>query len=51
MADADQLQERLARMQKPVAATGRGIGAGIRGALFGIVWLVVRAWRVARLGV
>ena len=34
------------RWQKPVAATGRGIGAGIRGALFGIVWLVVRAWRV-----
>ena len=34
------------RWQKPVAATGRGIGAGIRGVLFGIVWLVVRAWRL-----
>jgi len=33
------------RWQKPVAATGRGIGAGIRGVFFGIAWLVVRAWR------
>ncbi|KLJ01618.1 efflux RND transporter permease subunit [Luteimonas sp. FCS-9] len=33
------------RWQKPFAAAGRGVGAGIRGALFGIVWVVVRAWR------
>jgi len=33
------------RWQKPVAATGRGIGAGVRGTGFGIVWLVVRLWR------
>ncbi len=33
------------RWQKPVAATGRGIGAGVRGVLFGLVWLMVRAWR------
>nr|MBP6798879.1 efflux RND transporter permease subunit [Luteimonas sp.] len=33
------------RWQKPVAATGRGVGAGIRGAFFGAAWLVVRAWR------
>ncbi|WP_149193414.1 efflux RND transporter permease subunit [Luteimonas suaedae] len=31
--------------QKPVAATGRGIGAGVRGASFGIAWLLVRLWR------
>ncbi|WP_372013397.1 efflux RND transporter permease subunit [Pseudoxanthomonas sp. 10H] len=33
------------RWQKPVAATGRGIGALVRGAFFGVAWLVVRAWR------
>lgn len=33
------------RWQKPVAVTGRGIGAGIRGAFFGISWLCVRLWR------
>lgn len=31
--------------QKPVAATGRGIGAGGRGAAFGVAWLFVRTWR------
>ncbi|MGJ4728518.1 efflux RND transporter permease subunit [Luteimonas sp. SDU101] len=34
------------RWKKPVAATGRGIGATVRGLAFGAVWLVVRAWRV-----
>ena len=29
----------------PVATGKRGIGAGIRGAFFGIAWLVVRVWR------
>ncbi|NYZ62961.1 efflux RND transporter permease subunit [Luteimonas sp. SJ-16] len=33
------------RWQKPVAATGRGVGAGVRGALFGVVWVFVRVWR------
>ncbi|WP_435574580.1 efflux RND transporter permease subunit [Alterluteimonas muca] len=33
------------RWQKPVAATGRGVGASVRGLWFGIAWLVVRAWR------
>ncbi|MCO5054004.1 efflux RND transporter permease subunit, partial [Thermomonas sp.] len=33
------------RWQKPAAATGRGIGAGIRGAFFGLSWLCVRLWR------
>ncbi|TWT23466.1 efflux RND transporter permease subunit [Luteimonas marina] len=33
------------RWKKPVAATGRGLGAGIRGAFFGAAWLVVRLWR------
>ena len=33
------------RWQKPVAATGRGIGAGVRGLFFGIAWFFVRAWR------
>lgn len=33
------------RMQKPLAATGRGIDVGVRGALFGLAWLLVRAWR------
>ncbi|MDQ3495882.1 MAG: efflux RND transporter permease subunit [Pseudomonadota bacterium] len=31
--------------QKPMAATGRGVGAAFRHAFFGIAWLVVRAWR------
>ncbi len=44
--EAAQPQQRPgSRWQKPVAATGRGIGAGIRGAFFGAAWLVVRAWR------
>lgn len=33
------------RWQKPLAATGRGVGAASRGASFGLAWLVVRAWR------
>src|SRR5690606_29264138 len=33
------------RWQKPVAATGRGVGASVRGLGFGAVWLVVRLWR------
>ncbi|MDN5782402.1 MAG: efflux RND transporter permease subunit, partial [Luteimonas sp.] len=33
------------KWQKPVAVTGRGIGAAIRGAFFGIAWLFVRLWR------
>jgi len=33
------------RWQKPVAATGRGIGAAVRGVSFGIAWGVVRLWR------
>jgi hydrophobic/amphiphilic exporter-1 (mainly G- bacteria), HAE1 family len=35
------------RWQKPLAASGRGIGAGVRGVFFGIAWLFVRAWRGA----
>ncbi len=31
--------------QKPVAATGRGIGVGTRGFFFGIAWVFVRVWR------
>ena len=34
------------RWQKPVAATGRGIGATLRGFVFGIAWAVVRLWRL-----
>ena len=34
------------RWKKPVAATGRGFGAGVRGLAFGAVWLVVRLWRL-----
>ncbi|MDR7135790.1 HAE1 family hydrophobic/amphiphilic exporter-1 [Lysobacter niastensis] len=34
-----------AKWQKPLAATGHGVGVGARGASFGIVWLIVRAWR------
>ncbi len=33
------------RWQKPVAATGRGIGVLMRGLFFGAAWLVVRLWR------
>ena len=33
------------RWQKPLAATGRGVGAASRGASFGLAWLVVRIWR------
>ncbi|MGO4222060.1 efflux RND transporter permease subunit [Lysobacter sp. TAF61] len=33
------------KLQKPLAAVEHGIGAGARGASFGIVWLIVRAWR------
>ncbi len=33
------------RWQKPVAATGHGIGATFRYAFLGAAWLVVRAWR------
>ena len=33
------------RWKKPVAATGRGIGATLRGLAFGLAWLVVRLWR------
>ncbi|QDH70104.1 efflux RND transporter permease subunit [Marilutibacter alkalisoli] len=33
------------KLQKPVAATGRGIGAAIRGVLFGLAWVFVRVWR------
>ncbi len=32
------------RLQKPVAAVGRGIGAMIRGFFFGIAWALVRVW-------
>nr|WP_147652467.1 efflux RND transporter permease subunit [Vulcaniibacterium gelatinicum] len=35
------------RWQKPLAATGHGIGATVRGLVFGAAWLAVRAWRVA----
>ncbi|GAB3751131.1 efflux RND transporter permease subunit [Lysobacter olei] len=33
------------RWQKPVAATGRGLGWAVRNAFFGLAWLVIRAWR------
>jgi HAE1 family hydrophobic/amphiphilic exporter-1 len=33
------------RWQKPVAHTGRGIGVAVRSAVFGIAWVIVRAWR------
>ncbi|MBS7455988.1 efflux RND transporter permease subunit [Coralloluteibacterium stylophorae] len=35
------------RVLKPVAATRRGIGHGVRGAAFGIGWLAVTAFRAA----
>ncbi|HEY0310322.1 MAG TPA: efflux RND transporter permease subunit, partial [Luteimonas sp.] len=31
--------------QKPVALGGRGVGAGVRGLVFGIAWGFVRLWR------
>ncbi|NUS39957.1 MAG: efflux RND transporter permease subunit, partial [Lysobacter sp.] len=33
------------RWQQPFAAGKRGLGTGVRGAFFGIAWLVVRLWR------
>ncbi|MEP6632781.1 MAG: efflux RND transporter permease subunit [Luteimonas sp.] len=33
------------RWQKPLAATERGIGVGVRGGFFGIAWVFVRIWR------
>ena len=33
------------RWQQPLAMGGRGIGAAVRGLVFGVAWLVVRAWR------
>ena len=33
------------RWQKPVAATGHGIGVGLRGLFFGIAWALYRVWR------
>ena len=33
------------RLQKPLAAVEHGIGAGARGGLFGISWLIIRVWR------
>ena len=33
------------RWQKPLAVTGRGAGAVIRGASFGVAWFFVRVWR------
>ena len=33
------------RWQRPVAVTGRGIGAGVRGVFFGVAWVFVRLWR------
>ncbi|RYZ69833.1 MAG: efflux RND transporter permease subunit, partial [Lysobacteraceae bacterium] len=35
-----------AKWQKPLAATERGIGVGVRGFFFGMVWLFVRGWRL-----
>jgi hydrophobic/amphiphilic exporter-1 (mainly G- bacteria), HAE1 family len=35
------------RWQRPLAMGGRGMGAAVRGLLFGIAWLSVRAWRGA----
>lgn len=32
-------------LQKPLAAIEHGIGAGTRGGLFGLSWVVVRVWR------
>ena len=35
----------VSRLQKPVAATGRGIGAGVRWVFFAIAWAMARLWR------
>ncbi len=35
-----------ARWQKPLAATGRGVGVGVRGFFFGIAFVFVRLWRL-----
>ena len=35
-----------ARWQKPLAATGRGVGVGTRGFFFGIAFAFVRLWRL-----
>jgi len=35
-----------ARWQKPLAATGRGVGVGMRGFFFGIAFAFVRLWRL-----
>lgn len=35
-----------ARWQKPLAATGRGVGVGVRGFFFGIAFGLVRLWRL-----
>lgn len=35
-----------ARWQKPLAATGRGVGIGTRGFFFGIAFAFVRLWRL-----
>lgn len=33
------------RVLKPVAAGKRGVGKGLRGVMYGIAWVFVRAWR------
>jgi len=33
------------RWQKPVAATGRGLGWAVSNAFFAVAWVVIRAWR------
>ncbi len=38
-------------LQKPLAATQRGLGAAMRGVFFGVAWLLVRAWRWISAGV
>lgn len=37
--------EPASKLQKPIAAVEHGIGIGTRGAFFGLVWAIVRAWR------
>ena len=34
------------KLKRPVAATGRGIGAAARGVVFGVAWIFIRAWRL-----
>jgi len=34
-----------AKALKPVAAVERGVGKGVRGVSFGLIWMFVRAWR------